>query len=412
MLEKCSTSRCSTRVVKGLHRFTLEKYSLCKGIGYGQAIYSNPFTVGGYQFVFTFFPDGTPCDITKIEKKYRGISSEGYIGFHITLMSEGKGVRCLLKMTLLDQSGEGKHQTISLFDNVPDSGPILVPSCQSTGFPYFISRDKLEKSSYLKDDCLKIECTVGVVLPYETETMTLSVGIPKCDDVGVDLLTLLETGKFSDIIFDVSGKKFRAHKLILSSSSSVFESIIARHLVSNQPEIVIKGVRPRVFKVLLHFMYTNTLPEDDKSLACGYAFGPSLSSTLAAKLLAAAHKYDLRRLKLICESHIWRSISLNRFAETISLAEMYNAPSLKHLCFEYAADNYAVLTELGSFTYLQENYPLLFDEIDHHLSKAKGLVKKEPPFTGQQSGWLYSAKEMQPLQDTRELKEENQGECN
>ncbi|KAG8378624.1 hypothetical protein BUALT_Bualt07G0004800 [Buddleja alternifolia] len=390
MMRRCSTSRCSTRMVKGLHRFTLEKYSLCKGIGYGQPIYSNPFTVGGYQWVLTIFPDGTPYDTTKAEALYLGETSEKYVGLFINRRSEGEGVRILFKMTLLDQSGEGKHRTLSLFDKVPDSGPILMGNRERTGYAHFIAQDRLEKSSYLKDDCLKIECTIGVVLPYETETMNLSVGIRKCNDVGVDFLTLLETGKFSDIIFYVSGKKFRVHKVILSSRSSVFESIIARH--SNQQKIIITGVEPRVFKALLHFLYTNMLPEDEKSLACGYAFGPSVSSTFASKLLAAAHDYDVRSLKLICESHIWKSISLNRFAETISLAEMYNASALKHLCFEYAADNYAALMELGSFMYLEKNYQLLLNEIDDYLSKRKWLTKKEPLNT---AGWLYSAKEMQ-----------------
>ncbi|KAG8378622.1 hypothetical protein BUALT_Bualt07G0004600 [Buddleja alternifolia] len=42
-------------------------------------------------------------------------------------------------------------------------------------------------------------------------------------------------------------------------------------------------------------MYTDKLPEDDESPVCGYAFGPSVSSILVAKLHAATHEYDLRR---------------------------------------------------------------------------------------------------------------------
>lgn len=88
----------------------------------------------------------------------------------------------------------------------------------------------------------------------------------------------------------------------------------------------------------MYFIYSDTLPENERSLVAGYAFGNALSSTIGAKLLAAAHEYDLKRLKSICECHLWRSISLNRFAEILSLAETFNASELKHLCLEYSVD--------------------------------------------------------------------------
>lgn len=85
----------------------------------------------------------------------------------------------------------------------------------------------------------------------------------------------------------------------------------------------------------MHFIYSDTLPEDVIPLLDGYA-----NFEQSAKLLAAADKYDMKRLKGICESHIWRSVSLNRFADILSLAEMCNADELKRLCFNFAADSY------------------------------------------------------------------------
>ncbi|KAI3454310.1 hypothetical protein Pfo_010973 [Paulownia fortunei] len=227
MVERHSASQCLTRIVKGLHRFTLEKYSLCKGVGQGQ-------TVGGHQWVVTAFPDGTYGG-DRYEEGYV------YVGLHVSLMSESAGVHCLFKMTLLDQSGKGNHLTLSLLDNVPDAGPILIAPPQHVGFPCFIRRDFLEKSCYLK------------------------------------------TGEGSDVVFSVRGEKFCAHKVILSARSSVLEFMFASHLVSDQQELVIIGVESRVFKALLHFIYSDALPEDERSLADGYAFGPSLSGTFGAK---------------------------------------------------------------------------------------------------------------------------------
>ncbi|KAI3454301.1 hypothetical protein Pfo_010964 [Paulownia fortunei] len=354
MLEKHSTSRCLTRMVKGIHRFTLEKYSLYKGVGQALSINSD------------FFSCGRPS-MGCYQHKYE--EGHVYVGLYISLMSGSDVVRCLFKMTLLDQSGKENHLTISLFD-------------RRAGFRCFIDRYLLQKSSYLKDDCLKIECTVGIVLPSETKIMTPSIAVAQCDDVGVDFLAMLETGEGSDVVFNVRGEKFRAHKVMLSARSSVFEFMFAIHLVSGQQEMVITSVEPRVFKALLHFIYSDTLPEDERTLVAGYAFGPSVSSTIGAQLLAAADEYDLKRLKSICESHLWRSISLRSFAETPLLAERYKASVLKHLCLKYAADNYAALVELDIFTYLRQNCSLLLNEVDEYISK-KIHPKKEVPVSEQ-----------------------------
>lgn len=90
----------------------------------------------------------------------------------------------------------------------------------------------------------------------------------------------------------------------------------------------------------MHFIYSDALPKNDKSLIDGYAFGPSVSGTFGVKLLAAADRYDVKRLKSICEAHLWRGICLSRFAEILSIAGKYNASELKNLCFKYGADNY------------------------------------------------------------------------
>ncbi|KAL8041742.1 hypothetical protein ABFX02_09G003800 [Erythranthe guttata] len=354
-------------MVKGLYRFTLEKYSKCKGIGEGNFFLSNCFTVGGYKWAIAIYPDGTSQDKTLGGEKYE----HGHVYFdpYVTLVSESdNGVSVCMKMSLLNQSGKGSHWTVCNID------PCVISTRFSKGFPCFIDRDVLEESSlYLKDDCLKIECTLTVVTPSESDDkIRTTSAASNCDfdgDVGDDFLAMLTSGECSDVVLNVNGEKFHAHKFILSARSSVFDSMFASHVtVSDQHEVVIRDVEPLVFKVLLHFIYSDTLPENERrSLMAGYAFGASLSSTIGAKLLAAADKYDIKRLKSICESHLWRSISLGRFPEILSLAETFNATELKRLCFKYAADNYDVLAELGSFSYFQKDCPSLLNEIDDYI---------------------------------------------
>ncbi|GFP88507.1 BTB/POZ and math domain-containing protein 5 [Phtheirospermum japonicum] len=269
----------STGVVNGLHRFTLEKYSLCKWISGEEHIESGAFTVGGHQWVVTVFPEVVSV-------------GDVYLGLRISLVSEkSDGVRCLFQMSLLDQSGKGDHLTKS--------------------FP--------------------VRC---------------------------------------DVVFNVRGEeRFSAHKVILSARSPVFRSMF---VASDQRELVITSMEPRVFKSLLHFIYSDTLPEDERALVVdGYAFGTAVSSTFGANLLAAADEYDIKRLKSICESHLWRTNSFGRFAEILSVADRCNASALKHLCFKYAADNYAALVKRDSFNYLRENCPLLLNEMDDYVTETK-----------------------------------------
>lgn len=69
------------------------------------------------------------------------------------------------------------------------------------------------------------------------------------------------------------------------------------------------------------------------------SFLPSLSDTFAAKLLAAAEKYDLPRLKLMCESVLCKDISIDSVSYILALADRYHATELKTICLKFSAEN-------------------------------------------------------------------------
>lgn len=67
----------------------------------------------------------------------------------------------------------------------------------------------------------------------------------------------------------------------------------------------------------------------------------SVSNSLTAKLLAAADSYGLERLRLMCESHLCKDISVKTVAEILALADRCNASDLKAVCLRFAAENLA-----------------------------------------------------------------------
>ncbi|EOY33157.1 BTB/POZ and MATH domain-containing protein 4 isoform 3 [Theobroma cacao] len=342
-----TSSRSVTETVNGSHRLVIQGYSLAKGIGVGKHIASDNFTVGGYQWAIYFYPDGkNPED------------NSTYVSVFIALASEGTDVRALFELTLVDQSGKGKHKVHSHFDRSLESGPYSLKYRGSMwGYKRFFRRALLETSDYLKDDCLKINCTVGVVVSAIDCSRLHSIQVPE-SNIGAHFGMLLENMEGSDITFDVAGEKFHAHKLVLAARSPVFRSEFFDGMDEEKQEIVITNFDPKVFKALLHFIYRDTLSEDVESVGSTFSSVSSISETLIAKLLAAADRYGLERLKLMCESHLCKNISVNSVAKILALADQYHASELKAVCLRFAAENLA-----DGFEYLKENCPSLQSEL-------------------------------------------------
>ena len=93
-------------------------------------------------------------------------------------------------------------------------------------------------------------------------------------------------------------------------------------------------------QAMLHFIYRDTFIEDDVLVASSSPVS-SMSDTLAGKLLAAADKYGLERLRLMCESYLCKDMSVDSVASTLSLADRYHALELKAACLKFAAENLA-----------------------------------------------------------------------
>ncbi|GAB4859910.1 BTB/POZ and MATH domain-containing protein 4 [Ancistrocladus abbreviatus] len=352
MLTPPTSSRSVTETVKGSHKFVIQGYSLAKGMGIGKHIASDNFTVGGYQWAIYFYPDGkNPED------------NSGYVSVFIALASEGTDVRALFELKLIDQSGKDKHKVHSHFDRALESGPYTLKYRGSMwGYKRFFRRPSLEGSDYLKDDCLIFECTVGVVVSAIDCSRLHPIQVPD-SDIGAHFGMLLENMEGSDVVFDVAGEKFHAHKLVLAARSPVFQTELFEKLDEDKQEIVVTDMEPKVFKAVLHFIYRDTLMEGEDMTPSSSCCESSISDMLIAKLLAAADKYGLERLRRLCESCLCKDISVSSVAKILALADSCHATELKAVCLRFAAENLAAVMRSDSFMYLKENCPSLQSEL-------------------------------------------------
>ncbi|KAJ4844640.1 BTB/POZ and MATH domain-containing protein 4 [Turnera subulata] len=229
------------------------------------------------------------------------------------------------------------------------------------GYKRFFRRSLLETSDYLKDDCLKINCTVGVVVSAIHCSRLHSIQVPE-SDIGSQFGMLLDNLEGSDVTFLVGGEKFHAHKLVLAARSPFFRS---KFLVSSEEEkheVIINDLEPKVFKAMLHFIYRDNLTEEVDMVPSGSPHA-SVSETLTAKLLAAADTYGMDRLRLMCESHLCKDISVNSVASVLALADCHHATELKSVCLKFAAENLAAVMRSDGFEYIKANCPSLQSEL-------------------------------------------------
>uniref|UniRef100_A0A5B7AQ11 Putative BTB/POZ and MATH domain-containing protein 3 isoform X1 n=1 Tax=Davidia involucrata TaxID=16924 RepID=A0A5B7AQ11_DAVIN len=352
-----SSSKSINKTVNGSHHFAIKGYSLAKGMGPGKYIASDTFTVGGYDWAIYFYPDGKNLE-----------DSSMYVSVFIALASEGTDVRALFELTLLDQSGKGKHKVHSHFDRALESGPYTLKYRGSMwGYKRFFRRTTLETSDYIKDDCLSMHCTVGVVRTRVEGPKQYSIPLPP-SDMGQSLKDLLESEVGCDIVFQVGDETFKAHKLILAARSPVFRAQFYGLIGNpNMEKAVLEDVEPSIFKAMLLFIYSDKLPNVQEITGSSSV---CTSTIMVQHLLAAADRFGLDRLKQLCEAKLCEEVNADTVATTLPLAEQHRCPQLKAICLKFAATNLGVVMQSDGFRFLEESCPSLLSELLETVASA------------------------------------------
>lgn len=125
---------------------------------------------------------------------------------------------------------------------------------------------------------------------------------------------LLDCNLGTDVSFMVGGETFPAHRAVLAARSPVFSALLFGSMAdAAMPSITLQDSNPAAFKVMLKFIYSDALPPDDE-------FGGS-TVEMMLHLLAAADRFALDRLKLMCALKLWENISVDTAASVLACAE-------------------------------------------------------------------------------------------
>jgi speckle-type POZ protein len=159
--------------------------------------------------------------------------------------------------------------------------------------------DVIKSNSQQSDGSLTFYCKILTHVKQETESSAdpSSLAIDCSGELITHLDGLFNDMSSSDVRFNIGGREFRAHKLILSARSKYFAAMF-QHPMKEQStnQVKIEDIEPEVFDQLLRFIYTGRVPLDKLE-------------TMAAGLFIAADKYLLDELKMKCENYLFSQMS-------------------------------------------------------------------------------------------------------
>ncbi|RWS19038.1 Protein maternal effect lethal 26-like protein, partial [Leptotrombidium deliense] len=170
----------------------------------------------------------------------------------------------------------------------------------------------------------------------EMEANSVSHDLKKLQSKVCFIPLLPESDKNTDLISIQIGDEaaddssiILAHKLILVSRSNVFDAMLNGQFTSKEQaesKIVITDFDHSVIQEMVNFMYCDAVDESKLAL-------------IASALLMAADKYEVLRLKKICEQHLANSITLENGTEILKLGELCNCSNLVNKVKEHILQN-------------------------------------------------------------------------
>ncbi|KAH0517681.1 Speckle-type POZ protein [Microtus ochrogaster] len=340
-------------VEKFSFRWTISNFSFCLDGLMGKDIKSSTFSPGANDEQKWYLK----VALTGVDEE-----SRDYLSLFLGLRSSPTGpVWAKFQFWILSANGEKSHITNS-------QRVLRFRQNQYWGFKKFILRDVLLSlpDLLLPDDNLTLFCEVSMVQDYistSEQNKQPRIRIPRCTLVD-ELGKLWENSRFTDCCLVVAGQEFQAHKAILAARCPVFRAMFRDDREENKKNrIEIHDLEPQVFKTVMGFIYTGKAPD---------------LHSKADAVLAAADKYGLVHLKVMCERALCRDLSVENAAHTLIVADRHSAVHLKTQALDFITAHASEVSETSSWKTVVNSSPHLLAELYGSLASSPGLCL-EPP---------------------------------
>uniref|UniRef100_A0ACD5WGC7 Uncharacterized protein n=1 Tax=Avena sativa TaxID=4498 RepID=A0ACD5WGC7_AVESA len=238
---------------------------------------------------------------------------------------------------------------------------------QAMGIHGFVRRADLEESEHLQDDSFTVRCDIVVISDYRVEDLPESTPPPFVSvsppDLHQHLGDLLRTEKGADVVFEVAGETFAAHRCLLAARSPVFSAMLFGGMKEGNT-VHIHDMEAQVFKALLCFAYTDSLAgtaeeEEEKE-----------DEVMFQHLLVAADRYNMERLKSVCEDKLCNHIDVCNVGTILALAEQHHCDGLSKACLSFLGSpaNLRAFMDSDGFDHLSRSCPPVIKKLIAILS--------------------------------------------
>lgn len=280
--------------------------------------------------------------------------SKEYLSLYLLLLSNKSEVRAKFKFSILNAKGEETKAMES-------QKAYRFVQGKDWGFKKFIRRDFLmdEANGLLPNDQLTLFCEVSVVqdsVNIHGHSHLTKLVVPECT-LTADMGNLLQDKTFADVVFEVDGMEYSAHKAIMAARSEVFSRMFAtdsNFAEAKNGRVKIDDVERDVFQEMLNFIYTGKVENLNQ---------------MADDLLAAADKYALSRLKVMCEESLSSNLTPENVASVLILADMHCAKQLKELSLRYCNLHATEVMETHGWKVMEKQNAHLVSEAYRQLAE-------------------------------------------
>jgi speckle-type POZ protein len=160
----------------------------------GDSITSRSFTIGGHRWCIYYYPQG------------RYAEDAGFISLFLSRQDGGPAVKVQFEFSFVDETEKQDPARIRA-SRVFETSSLEV-------FKRFMKRDALQKPRHFKDDGFTIRCDVMVA---EEDVTPPLIDVPP-SDMKQNFTDLLLAGEGTDVVFQVGGETFAAHRSILGKT--------------------------------------------------------------------------------------------------------------------------------------------------------------------------------------------------
>ncbi|PVH31828.1 hypothetical protein PAHAL_9G243300 [Panicum hallii] len=331
-------------IYSGYHLLVVNGYSRIKDRPNGERIASRRFRVGGYRWVIECCPNGYEPD------------HDGDIFFYLVLDQGNVLDPVVVQYEFSFVVDKAQNSDSSSLTGAKETCTFCSRSVAfACSFPCSTKKKIFEKSKYIKNDSFTLRC--DIIINKVVSITDADAAVP-ANSVLLDIAGLFQSGLVgADVTFQVGSAKFAAHRCVLAARSAVFKAQLFGPMKEGTTTSVIhvSDMEEQVFKLLLYFIYSNSVPEMETEEG----------DVMWQHLLVAADRYDLPRLRLICEKELCDNcISTSTVANILALAEQHRCRGLKQACLDF----------LNSPANLQE--VMVVDGLDHLISSWPSVLKE------------------------------------